>query len=153
MNKKIFIGLLLAVGILVACHDDTGFGPGRQPGYLYFLPTEGHSWTDGNNATRGVEAPMLMECSLDGQPIYLHTEVSPTMSPQLEESLNTMDMSADDSTATAETRGVRYTDDVFSLSSGSSTKISNFGVYATRQSDRGVIFNYKSIGPDDTDDE
>ena len=144
---KRFFGVALAVLALTACSDDTGVGPGRQPGYLYFNVSEGQGWADGNKVSRSaVEAPMKMECSLNGEPIYLHTEVTPTMSPQLEASIN----NEDGNISGAETRGVRYTNDVFSLSS-SSTKISSFGVYATRTSDRGVILSYAEITPDGTE--
>lgn len=134
--------------MLAGCSDDTGFGPGRQEGYLYFIPSEGQGWADGNKVSRAsVEAPMKMECSLNGSPIYLHTEVTPTMSPQLEESLRQGDDKAD----SLGTRGIRYTNDVFSLSSGGGMKISSFGVYATRAADHGVILNYTEIGPSATE--
>ena len=155
MKYKYLIGLMLSAGLLSACQDETNFGPGRQPGYLYFIPTEGHSWADGNAPTRaGVEAPILMENDLDGEPIYLHTEVAPTMSPQLEEALS----APADSASVPETRGIRYTGDVFSTSStvqgtnGSGLpKISSIGVYATTTSGRNVIFDFAQITPDDTE--
>lgn len=149
MKIKNFLLTAIIAMMAVACTDDMGVGPGRQKGYLYFNVSEGHSWSDGNKETRaGVEAPMLMECSLKGQPIYLHTEVSPTMSPELEESMSYS------STETDETRGVRYTGDVFTPSAtpdASHPKITSFGVYATRTSDRGVILNYQQITPTGTE--
>lgn len=145
--KKISVTMLAAVTLL-ACQDDTHFGPGRQEGYLYFNVSEGRGWADDTKVSRSaVEAPMQMECSLNGQPIYLHTEVTPTMSPQLEASVSNTDSGED----AAETRGIRYTGDVFSLSSGSTPKISSFGVYATRTADRGVILSYAEITPDGTE--
>ena len=148
MKVKSVIGAVLSVLMLAGCSDDTGFGPGRQEGYLYFIPSEGQGWADGNKVSRAsVEAPMKMECSLNGSPIYLHTEVTPTMSPQLEESLRQGDDKAD----SLGTRGIRYTNDVFSLSSGGGMKISSFGVYATRAADHGVILNYTEIGPSATE--
>ena len=147
MKIKGFVGTALTALALAACSDDTGFGPGRLEGYLYFNVSEGRGWVDNSKVSRAaVEAPMKMECSLNGQPIYLHTEVTPTMSPQLEENINKGD---NDNAAT--TRGIRYTGDVFSLSSGSSPKISSFGVYATRTSDRGVVFGYSEITADGTE--
>ena len=149
MNLKGFICVALAVLTLAACKDDTGVGPGRQEGYLYFNVSEGQGWADGNKVSRSaVEAPMKMECSLNGEPIYLHTEVTPTMSPQLEEAIANEENSSEN---TGETRGIRYTGDVFSLSSGSSPKISSIGVYATRTNDHGVILNYAQIGPTTTE--
>ena len=140
--KGILVAAFVALA-LAACTDDTGLGPGRQEGYLYFNVGEGTGWADGNRVSRAaVEAPMKMECSLDGQPIYLHTEVTPTMSPQLEQALDNAE-GAD----SLETRGIRYTNDVFSISSGGTPKISNIGVYASRSSDHGVILNYKDITP------
>ena len=144
--------LAMAVMLLASCHDDIPYGQERQEGYLYFNVSEGHGWADGNKATRaGVEAPILMENTLEGQPVYLHTEVAPTMSPQLEEALAGADLQSD-STEMPQTRGIRYTGDVFSVSSSGSIlpKISNIGVYATRTADRGVILSYANIGPDNT---
>ncbi len=141
--KGILVAAFVALA-LAACTDDTGLGPGRQEGYLYFNVGEGTGWADGNRVSRAaVEAPMKMECSLEGQPIYLHTEVTPTMSPQLEQAMDNAE-GAD----SLETRGIRYTNDVFSISSGSSPKISNIGVYASRSSDHGVILDFRQIGPD-----
>ena len=149
MKIKSILGLAFAVLTLAACSDDSNYGPGRQEGYIYFNVSEGKGWMDGNKVTRSsVEAPMRMECSLNGDPIYLHTEVTPTMSPQLEEAVNNEIVCED----TAETRGVRYTNDVFNLSSGGSgPKISSFGVYATRTADHGAILNYTEIAPDNTE--
>ena len=145
---KRFFGAALAALTLAACSDDTGVGPGRQEGYLYFNVSEGRGWVDDTKVSRSaVEAPMRMECSLNGAPIYLHTEVTPTMSSQLEASVSNTDSSED----AAETRGIRYTGDVFSLSSGSTPKISSFGVYATRTADHGAILNYAMITPDGTE--
>lgn len=148
--RLFFVVIALMTGILMACQDDNPFGQGKQPGYLYFLPSEGHSWGDGNAATRaGVEAPILMECDLEGQPIYLHTEVTPTMSPQLEESLDHKDDA--DTTDAQQTRGIRYTGDVFTPSTtaaGTTPKITSFGVYATKTADRSTpIFNFAEITP------
>ena len=147
--KKIYIfSLLIVVMALIACTDENNFGPGRQEGFLYFFPTEGHSWGDGDKATRAdVDAPILMENSLIGQPIYLHTEITPTMSQTLDESLN----AAADSAANMETRGIRYTGDVFTPSTTSTLttpKITSFGVYATKTADRtNPIFDYTEITP------
>ncbi len=144
MKIKSILGLAFAVLTLAACSDDSNYGQGRQEGYIYFNVSEGKGWMDGNKVTRSsVEAPMRMECSLSGDPIYLHTEVTPTMSPQLEEAFNNGTICED----TAQTRGIRYTNDVFSLSGGSGPKISSFGVYATRTADRGAILNYTEITP------
>ena len=155
MNPKKICVTMLAAVTLLACQDDTHFGPGRQEGYLYFVPSEGHGWTEAGQTTRaGAEAPIPMQCSLEGQPIYLHTEVTPTMSPQLEEAMGTIDCSDADSMASAETRGIRYTGDVFTPSTSadaSHPKISSFGVYATRTADRGVILSYTEIGPTATE--
>ncbi len=148
MKLRSIIGAALAVLTLASCSDDTGLGPGRQEGYIYFIVSEGQGWSDGNKVSRAsVEAPMRMECSLGGMPIYLHTEVAPTMSPQLAESVDNGSLTSE----SAATRGIRYTNDVFSLSSGGSPKISSFGVFATRTADRGVILNYAEIGPDGTE--
>ena len=147
MKLKNILSAAFAVLTLATCSDDTGVGPGRQAGYLYFNVSEGQGWKNGNAVARSsVEAPMRMECSLDGAPIYLHTEVTPIMSPQLAEAVNNMDSGED-----AETRGIRYTDDVFTLTGGSGPKISSFGVYATRTTDRGVILNYAQINPNETE--
>ena len=144
MKIKSILGLAFVVLTLAACSDDSNYGQGRQEGYIYFNVSEGKGWMDGNKVTRSsVEAPMRMECSLSGDPIYLHTEVTPTMSPQLEEAFNNGTICED----TAETRGIRYTNDVFILSGGSGPKISSFGVYATRTADRGAILNYTEITP------
>lgn len=146
MKLKNILSAAFAVLTLATCSDDTGVGPGRQAGYLYFNVSEGQGWKNGNAVSRSsVEAPMRMECSLDGAPIYLHTEVTPIMSPQLAAAVSNMDSGED-----AETRGIRYTDDVFTLTSGT-PKISSFGVYATRTTDRGVILNYAQINPNETE--
>ena len=150
MKAKYKLGLILLAGTLAACKDDLGVGPGRQEGYLYFNVSEGHGWAEDGKVTRnGVEAPIPMECSIGGPQLYLHTEVTPTMSPQLEESLDSIDMSGNPD-ASPQTRGIRYTGDVFTLSTTpdpSPPKITNFGVYATTdQADpRPVIFNNKKI--------
>ena len=158
MKKNQILGYLFALMavfavVLVACKEDNNIiTPTRLPGYLYFFPTEKYDWGNGNQVTRSsVEAPMRMECSLKGEPIYLHTEVTPTMSPQLEESVSLMEATTEGEGMGQETRGIRYTGDVFSLSSGSTPKISSFGVYATRTSDHGVILNYAEIGPSTTE--
>lgn len=146
MKLKNILSAAFAVLTLATCSDDTGVGSGRQAGYLYFNVSEGQGWKNGNAVARSsVEAPMRMECSLDGAPIYLHTEVTPIMSPQLAAAVSNMDSGED-----AETRGIRYTDDVFTLTSGT-PKISSFGVYATRTTDRGVILNYAQINPNETE--
>lgn len=157
MKKNQILGYLFALMavfavVLVACKEDNNIiTPTRLPGYLYFFPTEKYDWGNGNQVTRSsVEAPMRMECSLKGEPIYLHTEVTPTMSPQLEESVSLMGATTEGEGMGQETRGIRYTGDVFSLSSGT-PKISSFGVYATRTSDHGVILNYAEIGPSTTE--
>ena len=138
--------------MLAACTDDTGLGPGRKNGYLYFNVSESQGWADGNKATRaGAEAPMLMQNSISGgAPIYLHTEVKPTMSPQLEKALENGELAENTDEAT-ETRGIRYTEDVFAVSSGGSPKISNIGVYATRTADRGNLLNFVQIVPTSTE--
>ena len=142
----VFIAIAVIAAVFSACQDDKPYGdPELKEGYLYFFPSEGRSWAEEGVTRSDVEAPIEMKSSLKGQPLYLHTEVSRTISPQLKES---MDASSEEE---ATTRGIRYTGDVFSRSSGGSPKISNFGIYATRTSDRGVILNYVQITPDNTE--
>ena len=148
-NKTIFFAAFAALAT-TACQDENQWGPGLQEGYLYFNVSEGHGWADDSKATRSeVEAPMLMENSISGgQPIYLHTEVTPTMSPELEAGLNNIDYSEDAEGNVTQTRGVRYTGDVFTPSTSADAthpKIGSFGVYAATSED--VLFNFKEIGP------
>ena len=147
MKTKKICGFMLATMLLLACSDDPNLGPDRQKGFLYFNVSEAQGWANGNQISRAsAEAPILMENSLSGgEPIYLQTEVAPTVSPQLEEMLR-----ANDETE-AQTRGIRYTGDVFAVSSAGSPKISSIGVYATRTIDRGAILNFTEITPDGTE--
>lgn len=142
---------MILAGTLTACQDDNFFGPGRQAGYLYFNVSEGHTWAE-TGTRAGAEAPIPMECSIAGPQLYLHTDVSPTMSPELEQALGTIVAAdADSTTGTAQTRGIRYTGDVFTPSAtadASHPKISSFGVYATTQADHATpILNYAEIAP------
>lgn len=134
MKAYKLLSLLLVVLALSSCKDELENGVAGKPGYLTFDLSGTQGWEDG--ATRsGVEAPIEMECTLEGNPIYLHTEVQATPS-------------AVDAEAPA-TRGQRYTEDVFTLSSGSS-KISSFGVYG--RTDGGLtLFNFAEITPTTTE--
>ena len=138
MNKvtKLFYAIAL-IAIAIACTDPIEDNPNRLPGYLYFNVSEGHVWSDGNATRGGAEAPILLSNSLDGgQPLYLHTEVTPS-TPEIIDGNE------------AATRGIRYTGDVFTPSTTSSTltKITSFGVYATTTGGASTIFNFKEITP------
>ncbi|MBQ8453034.1 MAG: fimbrillin family protein [Prevotella sp.] len=134
MKAYKLLSLLLVVLALSSCKDELENGVAGKPGYLTFDLSGTQGWEDG--ATRsGVEAPIEMECTLEGNPIYLHTEVQATPS-------------AVDAEAPA-TRGQRYTEDVFTLSSGSS-KISSFGVYGRTEGGL-TLFNFAEITPTTTE--
>lgn len=139
MNTKRILYTLLTVVLLTACTDEIEQSRQRLAGYLYFNVSENASWKEEGKTRGGVEAPILMESSLEGQPIYLHTEVSATATETTTENSEELG-----------TRGVRYTGDVFTPSTtgdASHPKISSFGVYASRTADHGVILNYSEISP------
>ena len=116
--------ITILLGILTmgfaACSDDLtekGNEPVLNGKGIYFNIGAGHEWGE-NAATRSeVLAPIELKSSeADGKPLYLHTEVEAT-TPAVGEEV-------------AETRGKRYTGDVFYPSSEDATKINSIGVYA-----------------------
>lgn len=145
MKAYKYISIMLTVLAFSACKDELeSSGVAGRPGYLTFDVTEGRSWAENGNTRGGAEAPILMDCSLDGEPLYLHTTVQPSSSVEVQQEINIGDDQAD-------TRGVRYTEDVFSVSSNGSPKISNFGVYGRTQDGSVTIFNYAQISPTTTE--
>ena len=135
---------MLTVLAFSACKDELeSSGVAGRPGYLTFDVTDGRSWAENGNTRGGVEAPILMDCSLDGEPLYLHTSIQPSSSVEVQQEINIDDNQAD-------TRGVRYTGDVFSVSSNGSPKISDFGVYGRTQDRSVTVFNFAQISPTTT---
>ena len=119
IHYRLFVALLVL--LMTSCSDDLGGGEGRQEGRIYFNVSEGQAWSD-NDATRsGAEAPILMQSSIEGQPIYLHTQVTPNVR-----------VSKD--TEEIQTRGNRLTGDVFD------TDITQVGIYG-RTSGGATLFN------------
>lgn len=127
---------LLALVALSACKDETDNNVVGKPGYLTFDLSDERGWADASTRA-GVEAPIEMECTLEGMPLYLHTKVTPTKPVAQEQ--------------TPATRGVRYTGDVFALSSNGTPKISDFGVYGRTQDGSLTIFDFTKITPTTTD--
>lgn len=147
MKKYWLFGFLFALtSVISSCTDELEQSRQRLAGFLNFEVGEKSSWAEGDAPTRSmVEAPVRLDCSLEGTPLYMHTEVIASapvpVSGVVEE--------------TPSTRGIRYTEDVFSPSLGgtndSRPRISNFGVYAKRDADHAPVLSYVEITPSTTD--
>lgn len=135
----------MAVLAVSACKDELeGDKVIGLPGHFTFAVSDNHNWGENTITRSGVEAPILMESTLEGgEPLYLHTTIEISPSVEMEQKAGNEDQPG--------TRGIRYTEDVFRLSSSSSPKISDFGVYGRTEDGSVTIFNFTQITPTATE--
>lgn len=125
-TRKILV-LIMAATAFAACSDDLGNGGKRIDGALYFDVSQKTTWLEGTTRS-GVEAPIRMQSSVEGQPIYLHTHIEPTITHAENEEVLT--------------RGDRHRGDVFSPTG---TARYNFGVYGKVEDQSSPLLNYETI--------